>query len=479
MKKLRVALYVRVSTQEQAKEGYSVDEQIERLNKYADAMGWIIYKVYTDAGFSGANMERPALQSMIRAIKRGHIDKVCVYKLDRLSRSQKDTLELIEDYFLQNNVEFVSMTENFDTSTPFGRAMVGILAVFAQLEREQIKERLNMGQEARAKLGKYHGGSEIIGYDYVNGELVVNEYEKMQIQQIFDMYIKGNSCRAIADALNNAGMHHKYGKWVQNTILRLLSNRAYLGDVSFRGEWTKGVHEPLIDLETFNSAQIIKDKKREDYQKYNRRHGRINSYLGGYLECACCKAKFSKVTRYYTTKTEKKFNSYYACNSRTQKKTMLAKDVNCKNKYWRMDDLDNLIFAEIKKLAFDPDYIAEIKEKKVDNERPALIEKEISNLDNQLSKLMDLYSVGNMPINLLQDKIQDINEKKTKLEHEFENILAENNDILSHEETMKIASSFGDILNNGDFHEIRTVIGTLIDKIEIDNDDITIHWTFI
>lgn len=137
---MRVAIYVRVSTIEQARDGYSVQEQIDSLKLYCKAMKWIVVNVYTDAGHSGANTDRPALQDMIKDIEKGLIDKVLVYKLDRLSRSQKDTLELIEDVFLVNNTDFVSMNENFDTSTSFGRAMIGILAVFAQLEREQINQ---------------------------------------------------------------------------------------------------------------------------------------------------------------------------------------------------------------------------------------------------------------------------------------------------------------------------------------------------
>ena len=145
------------------------------MRKYCQAMNWAIYDVYTDGGYSGVNMERPALKKLISDVKDHKIDKVLVYKLDRLSRSQKDTLMLIEDVFLANGCDFVSMSENFDTATPLGRAMIGILAVFAQLEREQIKERMNMGKEARAKLGKYKGGGKLpIGYDYVDGKLTIN-----------------------------------------------------------------------------------------------------------------------------------------------------------------------------------------------------------------------------------------------------------------------------------------------------------------
>ena len=134
--KLKAALYVRVSTTEQANEGYSIQAQTERLKNYAKAKDYFIIKTYTDPGFSGAKLDRPALQEMIKDIENNQIDIVLVYKLDRLSRSQKNTLFLIEDVFLKNNVDFVSMQESFDTTSAFGRAMIGILSVFAQLERD-------------------------------------------------------------------------------------------------------------------------------------------------------------------------------------------------------------------------------------------------------------------------------------------------------------------------------------------------------
>ena len=143
-----IACYIRVSTSEQALNGQSLAEQEDRLLKYCDALNWQNTKVYKDAGFSGGNLNRPALQELIKDIP--HINKVIVYKLDRLSRSQKDTLYLIEDVFIKNNVDFISMCENFDTSSSFGKAMIGILSVFAELERNQIKERMTMGKFARA-----------------------------------------------------------------------------------------------------------------------------------------------------------------------------------------------------------------------------------------------------------------------------------------------------------------------------------------
>ena len=132
------ALYVRVSTEAQAEEGYSVGAQTERLQSYCKAMGWAKTELYVDGGFSGSNLERPEMQRLIGDVKSGKTAAVLVYKLDRLSRSQKDTLYLIEDVFIPNDVDFISLNESIDTSTPYGRAMIGILSAFAQLERENI-----------------------------------------------------------------------------------------------------------------------------------------------------------------------------------------------------------------------------------------------------------------------------------------------------------------------------------------------------
>lgn len=142
----RAALYIRVSTLEQAQEGYSVGEQKERLIAYCKAKDWIIADIYVDGGYTGSNLNRPGIQKLISETDK--FDLVLVYKLDRLSRSQRDTLYLIEEVFRPKGVDFISMQESFDTSTPFGKAMIGLLAVFAQLEREQIKERTWMGRVA-------------------------------------------------------------------------------------------------------------------------------------------------------------------------------------------------------------------------------------------------------------------------------------------------------------------------------------------
>ena len=475
----KVFIYVRVSTQEQANEGYSIGEQTERLKSYCEIMGWVVAKVYTDGGYTGANTDRPALKEMIKDVKAGKADKVLVYKLDRLSRSQKDTLTLIEDIFLKHDTDFVSVSENFDTSTPFGRAMIGILAVFAQLEREQIKERMCMGIEARAKQGKFHGSNVVpVGYNYIDDMLVVNEYEAMQIRELFNLYLSGLTFKRIADALDNAGYTHKKGKWLWQTVKYVLSNELYIGYTRHKGNLYKGTHEPIIDDETFYKVQEIKNQRKNAYMKNNQRAGKVSSYLGGFLQCACCSAKMSRIKRIKYKKAGTFHYFYYICNSRAKKTPSLIKDPNCKNKIWKMEELDKIVFNEIKKLSLDPNYIAEIREQKIDTEKPKIIKQEIAKLDGQISKLMDLFAVNALPIDVLQSKIHELNDNKTKLEKELDEILEENKNSLSQEQTLEIVNSFESVLQNGDLDEIRLMIGSLIEKVTINNDEIAIHWAF-
>ena len=470
---MNVALYPRVSTQEQALNGHSIDEQIDRMKKYCESMDWTVYHIYTDAGFSGANTKRPALQKMIKDIKRGKIDKVLVYKLDRLSRSQKDTLILIEDEFLANGCDFVSMSENFNTSTAFGKAMLGILAVFAELEKSQIKERMSIGREGRAKKGKFHGsGISPIGYDYIDGQLLVNEFEAMQVKKIFDLYLAGKSIYKIRDELNDAGLIHKYGQWTQTTVDDVLKKQVYLGKIIHNEKVFDGEHDAIIDQDIFDKATEMRKHRSEEHAKKCMRRGKVTSYLGGYLYCGKCGAKMTKIKR----KCRGYVYDKYQCYSRWKGNPVLIKDPNCMNKIWNMKDLDSIVFNEIKKLAVDSSYLNEIISSNDDQKE--IIEKEIEKLDEQISRVMDLYTIGQFPMDVLQSKVKSLNDQKEKLEDELEKILDEEKARISHEQTLDLIRSFSDVLDRGDFDEIRALIGALIDKIEVDDDNSTIRWNF-
>lgn len=206
---MTVALYIRVSTDEQAEQGFSLDAQQEKLILYCKSKGWDDYKLYIDDGYTGTNTHRPALNRMLRHIEDKKIHFVLVYKLDRLSRKQKDILELIEDKFEKNNVSFNSHQEMIDTSTPFGKAMLGVLAVFAQLDRDMIIERLTVGRRQRVSEGKWYGGRVPFGYawDKELQQLHIVPEEARLVKEIYRMYLEGHSRLSISEWASSRVSH--------------------------------------------------------------------------------------------------------------------------------------------------------------------------------------------------------------------------------------------------------------------------------
>lgn len=458
----RVACYVRVSTDTQAEQGYSIDEQIGRLTAYCKAMDWRIVKIYTDAGYSGGNMNRPALTDLIEAAQSRLIDAVVVYKLDRLSRSQRDTLTIIEG-FLEHGVDFVSMTENFDTSTPFGKATIGILSVFAQLEREQIKERTALGRVGRAKEGKYRGGGYVpIGYDYKDGSLIVNPSEAMQIRELHELYQHGESFRNIAKIFHEKGYTHKYGTWEVYRISRVLRNPLYCGYITHKGETFNGEHEPIISEDCFERSMDV--HKGKDTLK-SPHLGR--SLLGGLLFCAQCGARYG-ISR--NGGHQSKYQ-YYCCHSRRKISPHLVKDPNCNNKNWRKEELDQLVLNEIAKLQNEP---LDHSDQGENDAKIPLILAEIEKTDRQKARLMDLYASGLFEMSELESKIRPLNDQKARLTAELERQQNEPDT----KKASALVATFADALTHGDDDQVRVLVRALIDKIEIDGDDIAIFWTF-
>lgn len=458
--KMIVAIYTRVSTQEQAKEGYSIHEQQERTKKFCEAHGWTVSKVYTDAGFSGSNTNRPDLQELIAAVKAHLIDKVVVYKLDRLSRSQLDTLFLIEKVFLANGVDFVSMSENFDTGTAFGRAMIGILAVFAQLEREQIKERMAIGIEARAKDGKFHGGSAVpIGYDYTEGNLLPNS-DAEQVRKVFELFASGKSVWKIEEEMQPYS--HKFGKWSARTIRNVLQNETYIGRIRRKETSFPGRHQAIIDEDTFATAQALLLRKQSDNIRNHTRQSR-KTMLSGKLRCAYCGSSFHLVSR--------GTRSYYACYSRSKVCRSMVRDESCPCRYWRTEELEHIVTVEIIKLSFEP-LKTPVDEQKEDSKTNTLTS-EINRLKGQKKRIMELYSIGAF-------SIEEVTEKAREVEAEIQKKEAELLVISGNEKAEAVfreqALSASAVIDNGTMEEKQFLIDCLIDYVTVGNDFVDVHF---
>lgn len=468
---MRVALYPRVSGHEQ-EDNYSIPEQIKRMKAYCEARGWMVYKIYTDSGFTGSNLNRPGLQQMIKDAESKKIDMVLVYKLDRLSRSQKDTLYLIEDVFDKHDVFFTSITENFDTSTPTGKAFLGILAVFAQFEREQIRERTMIGKDSRAKEGKWHGSKWIpIGYDYQDGMLVQNDYEVMQIKEIADLFLKRTPVRTIANIMTDKGHKHKYGEWDAKTIRRVLSNPINIGMLKHRDKYYPGSHKPIIDQKLYDDIMVIMNERKEKFGTSYRPHA---SLLGGILYCKHCGGKYAR-------QTNGKGGLYYTCYSRSKSQKKMIKDPNCKNKNYKMLELDCIVIEAITRLSLNADYVAQMRDEKPVNDVGAKIKainSELESINSQISNMMDLYGLGNMPLDVINEKVTALNATKTALEKELDSLNVPDTD--DDELTVEQIQNLANVINNDNLtlEDKRNIVQSLIYYIEIDNENVIIHWKF-
>lgn len=474
----RVALYVRVSTDAQT-EGYSIEEQINKLKKYCEVREWAIYNTYTDGGYSGSNIDRPALSNMIDDIDKGKIDLVLVYKLDRLSRSQKDTLYLIEEKFLPNSCDFISITENFDTSTPFGRAMIGILSVFAQLERENIKSRMLMGKLGKAKSGLWAGTScPPIGYDYVDGKLIVNEYEAMQIRELFNRFLNGESLNSIK--MDFAKKYtNKYSSYQGNHKLTpLIKNIVYIGKINHRGQIFDGQHEAIIDEKIFYRVQ----NKIESNSKYcpNRSIYRDSEYLlTGFLWCGICGSRLFVKPIVSKGKT---LYYYYTCDKRNNN-YRYEKEDRCFCPTFNINKLDKIILDEVKKLKVDDSYfnnlVSENKKEVSKESELKVLQQEIEKIDNRINKLIDLYTLDNISKDDINNKISKLYENKNELENQitnYEEIVKKKKDNM-----IEIKNALENMTNidNLTLKEKRNTLKAIIDKIIINEDKtFKIHWKF-
>ena len=362
---MKVAIYTRVSTIEQAEEGYSISEQQDKLKKYCDIKDWKVARVYTDPGFSGSNTNRPSLQQLISDCKNNMFDAVLVYKLDRLSRSQKDTLYLIEDVFNKNGVDFISLSENFDTSTAFGKAMIGILSVFAQLEREQITERMTLGRVGRAKAGKAMSWSNCpFGYTIQKEIYEIDPFRAEIVKRIYRDYLAGISITAIKNNLNEEGHVGKDINWSYRTVRQILDNIVYAGYIKYKNEIYPGLHRPIVSLSDYKKVQAELEKRRiTQAELHNPRPFRTKYMLSGLMRCGYCNSVLQIRTIIY--RNGKRSHRYNCPSSKPHKNSPYKRhDFDCGFKFVKKTEIESLVVDEIKKLPLNIDKIINNQENK-------------------------------------------------------------------------------------------------------------------
>lgn len=322
---LRCAIYTRKSTEKGLEQEFnSLDAQREACEAYILSQkhaGWVaLSEPYDDGGFSGGNMERPAMQKLISDIERGKIDSVVVYKIDRISRSLLDFAKLME-LFERHNVSFTSITQQFSTDTAMGRLTLNILLSFAAFEREIAAERVKDKVTASRKKGKYCGGRPPFGYDvdYTHKRLVVNPEEAKTVQWMFKRYTEIGSCLDIARELDAKGITtktwitkkgtvHDGGKWSSYFVYRALNSPTYLGFVEYEGERYPGEHEAIISQKLWDAVQRTKQAKGD--RKSTQETHENKSLLRGIIRCGHCD---QAMIGSYTKRGEKVYR-YYVCN---------------------------------------------------------------------------------------------------------------------------------------------------------------------
>lgn len=315
-KNVIAGLYPRVSTDDQVREGFSLDEQEKEMKKLCMYKNYQIYKVYREEGVSAKNMNRPKFQEMMQDLKDGKINRIIVYKLDRLTRSIQD-LEVICKLIEKYHCSLDSVSEEINTDTAMGVFFIRMTTILAQLEIERTSERTKFGLKGAAKNGHFCGKAPI-GYRKINKELVIDDLESEVVKEIFDDYVNGLSVCTITKKLNNKNALNR--NWRTTTIDRMLSNYIYCGDYLYgkRAKNMKPIHlenicPAIIDKETFKMVQTQKER---NLKNYTRKHtyvymqkivcSKCNKIMGGssstsknkptqiYYKCNCCNTRINE-----------------------------------------------------------------------------------------------------------------------------------------------------------------------------------------
>ncbi len=415
---IRVAIYIRISTDEEH-QPYSLDAQLSRLKAYiATQPGWTFTGLVFEDQKSGATTDRENLQRALRAATEGEYDILLAYRVDRLSRSLRGLVEIL-DKLDSADVGFRSATEPVDTSNAVGRMLVQMLGVFAQFEREVIIDRVVRALELKATKGEWCGGRVPHGYelDKQTGRLRVRDAEADTVRLIFSLYVRERlGVRGVAARLNDAGHRTRRGTpWSGATILAMLRNRAYLGEVYYRGTWHRAArhHDPIVDEKLFDQAQAQLDTRSEDYSK---RASSNSSYtLAGAVMCDRCGSHFIGSAATGRNGTYR----YYTCYTRQRYGTKA-----CPADRLPADDLEQQIADALIAVYRDTPLItdavtraARSAQAKLDvhNRELAAVDAETRGLEDKVIRYQSAFESGQLDATALNGRLTDLREQLTQL----------------------------------------------------------------
>jgi site-specific DNA recombinase len=423
----KIAVYIRVSTDEQAKEGFSLPVQREYLGDYAEREGYKLYKVYSDDGISGYSDRRPALQELLQDAKLRRFDLVIVYKIDRFSRNLKDLLNLVDE-LSSSGIGFKSATEPFDTTTSAGKLMFQQLGSFAEFERNRISERVFPGMVKGVQQGNWQGARfSPFGYTYNKAEKLL-EIEKREadiVKLIYTMYLSGKSTQDIAVYLNKKKYQTRTGKQFYNKfICDILKNRIYTGKIVWnkkhydKNQRTKkhykyikndpskiiiaqGKHTPIIDEQDFEEVQKLLAVKKK---RWRPRAKNKEYLLAGLLTCAKCSHKYHGVSSISNHRTNNK-KRWYRCSG------PYVNRVRCTNRAVKAEDIE----PEVTKI------VAQL----VENNRLKQYRWTTGTLPD-VANFPDFDENTKINATLLRDKLDTNHKKQAKLTDAYlENLLGE------------------------------------------------------
>lgn len=492
-KVVRCAIYTRKSTEEGLEQEFnSLDAQRDSAEAYAASQkheGWeIVPETYDDGGFTGSNMERPALKRLLADIEAGKVDCVIVYKVDRLSRSLLDFTRIIET-FDSHQVSFVSVTQQFNTSTSMGRLVLNVLLSFAQFEREMISERIRDKVAASRRRGKWSGGMPLLGYTVEHKRLIVDEIEATRVRQIFELYLEYQSLLPTIREINRRGWttkrwitkkgDHRGGReFTRNALYKLLTNNTYIGKIKYKDEVHEGEHVGIVPVELFNRVQNrLTNNGKAGGKTVRNRH---NALLKGLLQCKACGRP---MTHSYSSKGNKRYR-YYVCGTAMQKGWS-----ECPSPSVPAGEIERFVVEQIRTIGSDPVMLAHTAAEVQTRSEAAieLLREERKALDRQIrndhSKLQAIaantHIAGNISgLSEIQQRIQ-IADQRLKAIADEESALATQE--INQSDIQRVLADFDEVWDALLPREQVRVVSLLVDTVNFDgpggNVAITFHTT--